>query len=69
MSPTEELYDPLTIAYKHLFDNELPPVIFTLQRKKNVMGIFLRQSVGEILRRKCVVRSALTLLTLPPPEL
>jgi hypothetical protein len=57
MSPTEELYAPLTIAYnhfnKHLFDNELPPVIFTLQRKKNVMGFFAAKRWGNTQGKMC----------------
>lgn len=50
-SPTHELYQPLTNAYEHfnqyLFDSELPPVIFTLQRKKHVAGFFAAQRWGN----------------------
>ncbi|NQY17292.1 hypothetical protein [Alteromonas mediterranea] len=50
MSPTNELYAPLIKAFDHfnraLFNNELPPVIFTVQRKKNVMGFFAAKRGG-----------------------
>ena len=42
--PTSELYDALQKVYNHfntkLFADSLPPVLFTTQRKKNVMGYF-----------------------------
>ena len=45
--PTTELYASMQKAYDHfnkaLFDNLLPKVIFTTQRKKNVMGYFSRE--------------------------
>lgn len=44
MNPTEELYDSLQTAYnlfnERLFNNSLPPVMFTVQRKSGVMGFF-----------------------------
>lgn len=44
MTPTENLYGSMTAAYdffnQELFDNKLPNVIFTTQRKKGVMGYF-----------------------------
>lgn len=44
MTPTDELYAPLQQAFTHfnssLFEEELPSVIFTTQRKKSVMGYF-----------------------------
>ncbi|OEF63551.1 zinc metalloprotease [Vibrio cyclitrophicus 1F175] len=43
-TPTQQLYGALQTAYDHfnkmLFENELPPVLFTTQRQKNVMGYF-----------------------------
>ena len=43
-TPTEELYSSLQTAFEHfnreLFDNELPNVIFTMQRKQKCMGYF-----------------------------
>lgn len=57
MSPTDELYAPLVTAYDHfnacLFDNALPPVIFTLQRKKNVMGFFAAKRWGNAQGKLC----------------
>lgn len=45
--PTTELYASMQSAYDHfnksLFDGSLPKVIFTTQRKKNVMGYFSRE--------------------------
>ncbi len=45
--PTTELYSSIQKAYDHfnqaLFGNTLPKVIFTTQRKKNVMGYFSRE--------------------------
>lgn len=44
MTPTKELYGAMEVAYNHfnesLFDGKLPAVLFTTQRKKNVMGYF-----------------------------
>ena len=43
-TPTNELYGSMQVAYDHfnqtLFSGKLPPVLFTTQRKKNVMGYF-----------------------------
>jgi hypothetical protein len=44
---TAETYRELEMAYEHfkteLFDGELPPVLFTLQRQPNTMGYFSAQ--------------------------
>ncbi len=44
MTPTKQLYGAMEAAYNHfnecLFGGELPSVLFTTQRKKNVMGYF-----------------------------
>lgn len=44
MDPTNALYQSLQQAYgffnEALFKNKLPPIIFTVQRKKGVMGYF-----------------------------
>jgi hypothetical protein len=57
MSPTNELYAPLTGAYDHfnihLFNGDLPPVIFTLQRKKHVMGFFAAKRWGNLQGETC----------------
>ena len=57
MSPTNELYAPLTGAYDHfnihLFNGNLPPVIFTLQRKKHVMGFFAAKRWGNLQGETC----------------
>lgn len=57
MSPTHELYTPLIHAFNHfnktLFAGELPPVIFTLQRKKNVMGFFAAKRWGNVKGELC----------------
>ena len=56
-TPTHELYEPLVLAYDHfnhyLFAGELPTVIFTLQRKKNVMGYFAAQRWGNTKGETC----------------
>lgn len=43
-TPTEEVYVGLQTAFDHfnkaLFDQRLPPVVFTLTRRKNVHGYF-----------------------------
>lgn len=45
MKPTNELYRSLEIAYQHfnneLFDNQLPSVLFTVQRQKGALGYFV----------------------------
>jgi predicted SprT family Zn-dependent metalloprotease len=57
MLPTNELYEPLIKAYRYfnsaLFDDELPNVIFTLQRKKDVMGFFAAQRWGNTKGETC----------------
>lgn len=57
LSPTNELYAPLVKAYDHfnsvLFSDELPPVILTLQRKKNVMGFFAAKRWGNARGELC----------------
>jgi len=57
MSPTNEVYAPLVAAYEHfnklLFNNDLPPVVFTLQRKKNVMGFFAAKRWGNLQGELC----------------
>lgn len=44
MNPTNALYQSLLDAYNHfnseLFEDKLPPVIFTVQRQKELMGYF-----------------------------
>ena len=44
MHPSHALYQSLQSAYEHfnreLFDEQLPAVIFTVQRHKDVMGYF-----------------------------
>lgn len=51
MNPTTELYQSLEEAYEHfnreLFDNQLPEVIFTFQRKSGVMGYFSPERWGN----------------------
>ena len=45
MTPTQELYNSMQIVFDHfnqaLFNNELPQVIITMQRKKNTCGYFV----------------------------
>jgi len=57
MLPTEELYSSLEIAYAHfnkaLFENKLPPIIFTVQRQKGVMGYFIAERWGSRSGEKC----------------
>ena len=57
MSPTNELYAPLIKAFDHfnraLFTHALPPVIFTVQRKKNVMGFFAAKRWGNAQGELC----------------
>ena len=57
MNPTSELYTSLLDAYEHfnaaLFGGELPSVIFTVQRKKGVMGYFAPERWGGIDGNKC----------------
>jgi predicted SprT family Zn-dependent metalloprotease len=57
MHPTSETYQSLEIAFDHfnraLFDNELPRVVFTVQRKKGVMGYFAPERWGNIDGERC----------------
>jgi hypothetical protein len=57
MHPTSELYESLQIAYEHfnkkLFDSKLVKVIFTVQRKKGVMGYFAPERWGNLEGSKC----------------
>jgi hypothetical protein len=57
MNPTTELYSSLEEAYaffnQRLFDAQLPTVIFTVQRKKGVMGYFAPERWGNIRGNKC----------------
>ncbi|UZE94534.1 SprT-like domain-containing protein [Alkalimarinus alittae] len=57
MNPTSELYKSLLLAYDHfneaLFENSLPQVIFTMQRKKGVMGYFAAERWGNLDGDKC----------------
>jgi hypothetical protein len=57
MKPTHELYGSLEEAYlffnQRLFDGDLPTVIFTVQRKKGVMGYFAPERWGNLSGRKC----------------
>lgn len=51
MNPTTELYQALENAYGHfnreLFEQQLPEVIFTFQRKSGVMGYFSPERWGN----------------------
>lgn len=57
MNPTTELYTSLLEAYEHfndeLFSGDLPKVIFTVQRKKGVMGYFAPERWGGLDGHKC----------------
>lgn len=57
MHPTSELYDSLQKAFDHfnsdLFNDVLPTVIFTVQRKKGVMGYFAPDRWGNLGGKKC----------------
>jgi len=57
MNPTSELYDSLEEAYDffnaELFGALLPTVIFTVQRKKGVMGYFAPDRWGNMRGNKC----------------
>ncbi len=57
MTPSSELYSSLQIAFSHfnesLFGNQLPEVIFTVQRQKGVMGYFSPKRWGSLAGRKC----------------
>ncbi len=57
MHPSSELYDSLQKAFDHfnagLFHAELPKVIFTVQRKKGVMGYFAPDRWGNLGGKRC----------------
>jgi hypothetical protein len=57
MQPTSELYDSLQKAFDHfnreLFHEKLPSIIFTVQRKKGVMGYFAPDRWGNLSGKKC----------------
>ena len=38
--PIEQIKEAYDFFNEHLFDNELPQVVFTITRKKNVGGFF-----------------------------
>ncbi|AIW17541.1 SprT-like domain-containing protein [Vibrio tubiashii] len=56
-TPTQQLYGALQIAYDHfnanLFDYSLPPVLFTTQRQKSVMGYFACNRWVDAKGEKC----------------
>lgn len=55
--PTAELYESFQFAYdffnRLLFENKLPEVIFTFQRKKGAMGFFAPDRWGNLKGNKC----------------
>jgi len=57
MHPTTQLYDSIEIAYSffngRLFDNQLPQVIFTFQRKAGTMGFFSPDRWGNLDGSEC----------------
>ncbi len=57
MNPTYELYSALDNAYNHfnkeLFNGELPPVLFTNQRQKGIMGYFAPNRWSSSDGKKC----------------
>jgi len=57
MRPTNELYQSLLEAYSHfnqaLFDAKLPEVIFTVQRKKGVLGYFAPDRWSSVEGKHC----------------
>jgi len=57
MKPTEELYQALQVAYAHfnrtLFDEELPNVIFTVQRQKSTLGYFAPDRWSSLSGDRC----------------
>ncbi|OUR97523.1 hypothetical protein A9Q81_12620 [Gammaproteobacteria bacterium 42_54_T18] len=57
MDPTSELYESLQKAFDHfnrsLFQGKLPNVIFTVQRKKGVMGYFAPDRWGNLGGKRC----------------
>lgn len=57
MRPSEELYNSLDSAYRYfnkaLFSDQLPEIIFTVQRQKGVMGYFAPERWAERGGRRC----------------
>lgn len=57
MHPTAEMYESLQLAFDHfnrtLFDEQLPKVILTVQRKKGVMGYFAPDRWGNLGGKQC----------------
>lgn len=55
--PTNELYDSFLVAYNYfnqqLFENALPEVIFTFQRKAGAMGFFAPDRWGSLNGKQC----------------
>lgn len=55
--PTNELYDSFQFAYdyfnRRLFDDRLPEIIFTFQRKAGAMGFFAPKRWGNLNGREC----------------
>jgi hypothetical protein len=55
--PSEQLYSALSLAYdffnRKLFDNSLPNVIFTVQRKKGILGYFSPDRWGSVDGKSC----------------
>lgn len=57
MRPSEELYQTLDSAYRYfnqaLFEDQLPEIMFTVQRQKGVMGYFAPERWAEKGGRRC----------------
>ena len=57
MTPTQELYDALEVAYglfnNELFENRLPTLIFTTQRQNSVMGYFAPDRWASVEGKNC----------------
>ena len=55
--PSEQLYSALSSAYdffnRNLFDDSLPNVIFTVQRKKGILGYFSPDRWGSVDGKSC----------------
>ncbi len=50
-TPTTQAYDELQIAFdhfnQHLFDNQLPECLITLQRQKQTLGYFAKERFAQ----------------------
>ncbi|MCO7227561.1 SprT-like domain-containing protein [Pleionea sp. CnH1-48] len=57
MKPTDALYQSLEIAFthfnQHLFEGQLPDVIFTVQRQKGVLGYFAPERWTSVEGSQC----------------